>query len=76
MDLFMLEDHTFLLVVDVTLHFPVVRTLSNGTMRAVINALKGVYIDFGLPRRVLSDNGPCFRSEEFYQISCETRFKC
>ena len=31
----------------------------------MINALKGIYSDFGLPKRVLSDNGPCFKSFEF-----------
>ena len=45
--------------------FPVVRILPNETMRSVLNALKGVYCDFGLSRRVLTDNGPCFRSQEF-----------
>ena len=33
--------------------------------KSVINSPKGVYCDFSLPRRVLSDNGPCFRSQEF-----------
>ena len=65
MDLFTLEDHTFLLVADITLHFPVVRILSNETSRAVINTLKGVYSNFGLPERVLSDNRPCFKLQEF-----------
>ena len=59
MDLFSMDDHSFLLVVDVTSHFPVVRILPNESSRSVINALKGIYSDFGLPRRVLSDNGPC-----------------
>ena len=54
-----------MMFVDVTLHFPVVRILSNESSRVMINALKGVYCDFGLPRRVLSDNGPCFKSQEF-----------
>ena len=65
MDLFTLEDHKFLLVVDVTSHVPVLRILSNETTKAVLNALKGVYSNFGLPRRVLTDNGPCFKSQEF-----------
>ena len=42
-----------------------VRILPNETTKSVLNALKGVYSDFGLPRRVLTDNGPCFRSQEF-----------
>ena len=65
MDLFTCDDHTFLIVVDVTSRFPMVRILSNETTKSVINSLKGVYCDFGLPRRVLSDNGPCFSSQEF-----------
>ena len=49
-DLFSLNDHTFLLVVDVTSRFPVVRILNRKTSRLVINALKGIYCDFGLPK--------------------------
>ena len=64
-DIFTCEDHQFLLVVDMSSRFPVVRILANETTRSVVNALKGVYSDFGLPGRVLTDNGPCFRSQEF-----------
>ena len=65
MDLFSMDDHTFTLVVDVTLQFPVVRILSNESSRSVINALKGIYSNFGLQRSMLSDNGPCFKSHDF-----------
>ena len=68
MDIFTCDDQTFLLVVDVTSRFPVVRFLSNETTRSVLNTLKGVYCGFSLPRRVLSDNGPCFRSQEFIEF--------
>ena len=65
MDLSTCENTNFLLVIDVTSQFPVVRILPNETSRSIINALKGIYCNFGLPRRVLSDNGPCFKSHEF-----------
>ena len=65
MDLFTLDDQTFLLVVDITSRFPVVRILLSETTNSVINALKGVYCDFGLPKKVLTDNGPCFKSQKF-----------
>ena len=59
---------TFLLVVDITSRFPVVRILSSKTANSVINALKGIYCDFGLLKRVLSDNGPCFKSRNFIEF--------
>ena len=65
MDLFTYENTNFLLVIDVTSRFPVVRILPNETSRSVINTLKGIYCDFGLPKRVLTDNEPCFKSYEF-----------
>ena len=65
MDLFTCENTNFLLVIDVTSWFPVVRIFPNETSRSVINTLKGIYCDFGLPKRVLSNNGPCFKSHEF-----------
>ena len=64
LDLFVIDGHT-LLVVNMTSRFPVVRILNTESCRLMLNALKGIYCDFGLPRKVLSDNGPCFRAEEF-----------
>ena len=68
MDLFMVDGHSFLLVVDVTSCFPVVQILNTESCRSVLNALKGVYCDFGLPKKILSDNGPYFRAEEFVKF--------
>ena len=68
LDLFTCDNSTFLLIVDVTSQFPVVRILSNESTRSVMNALKGVYCDFGLPKRVLTDNRPCFKSQEFNEF--------
>ena len=65
MDLFMLDGHSFLLVFDVTSRFPVVRILNSETTKSVLNALKGIYCDFGLPKRIISDNGPCFKAKQF-----------
>ena len=68
MDLFTLDGHTFLLVVDVMSKFPVVRILNTESSRSVLNALKGVYCNFGLPKKILSDNEPCFWAEEFIGV--------
>ena len=62
----MLDSHSFLLVVNVTSRFPVVRILNSKT--TVLNALKGIYCDFGLPKKIISDNGPCFKLAEFSEF--------
>ena len=67
-DLFTLDGQSFLLVVDVTSWFPVVRILKNEITTSVINALKGIYCDFGLPKTIISYNGPRFKVAEFNKI--------
>ena len=75
LDLFTCDNSNFLLVVDVTSRFPIVRILPSESSKSVINALKGIYCDFGLPKRVLSDNGPCFRSVEFIDFHAKLNVK-
>ena len=74
MDLFTLDSQTFLLVVGVTSQFPVVRILRNEMTTSVINALKGIYCDFGLPRKIISDKGPCFRLVDFKEFHTKLRW--
>ena len=40
-------------------------TLYSETTEAVIKVLNNVFINFGLPERIICDNGPCFKSEKF-----------
>ena len=40
-------------------------TLSSETTEAVTKALNNIFRKFGLPERIISDNGPCFKSETF-----------
>ena len=68
MNLFNLDGYSFLLIVDVTSRSPVVCILSNETCSLVVNVLKGVYCDFGLPRKIITDNGPCFKAVDFTEF--------
>ena len=67
-DLFMLDGQSFLLLVDITSHFPVVRILRNEMATGVINVLKGIYCDFGQPKKIISDNGLCFKAVDFKEF--------
>ena len=52
-------------MVDLFSHFPVVRQLSGESTKLVLNALKVMFSDFEIPETIISDNGPCYKSQEF-----------
>ena len=54
-----------LVTVDYYSGFLTYDTLSRETTEAVTKALNNIFRKFGLPERIISDNGPCFKSEKF-----------
>ena len=54
-----------LVTVDYYVGFLTYDTLSSETTEAVTKALNNIFRKFGLPERIISDNGPCFKSEKF-----------
>ena len=64
-DLFKFQYNAYVVVVDLFSRFPVVRQLHGESMKLVLNALKSVFSNFGIPENIISDNGPCYKSQEF-----------
>ena len=64
-DLFVFQDKTYIVVIDLFSRFPVVRQLCGESTKLVLNALKDIFSDFGIPKIIINDNGPCYRSKEF-----------
>ena len=52
-------------MVDLFSCFPVIRQLSGESTKFVLDALKSIFSDFGIPETIISDNGPCYKSQEF-----------
>ena len=71
----MLEGKTYLIAVDYFSRYPEVLTLSTTTLRSVITALKSLFSRHGIPREVVSDNGPQFSADEFGQFAKEFNFR-
>ena len=63
-DLFIFNEKTYILVVDLFSRFPVIRQLSGESTKLVLDALKGIFSDFGIPETIISGNGPCYKSQE------------
>ena len=73
-DLFHWKGTEYLLIADVYSKFPIIRKLTSISSSTIINHLKGIFDEHGIPERLISDNGPQFRSEQFQVISARYGF--
>ncbi|PFX13349.1 Uncharacterized protein K02A2.6 [Stylophora pistillata] len=64
-DLFEFRGNQYLLISDKYSKFPIVRKLTNTTSRAIINHLKSIFAEHGIPECLTTDNGPQYASQEF-----------
>ena len=68
-DLFELNKQTYILFVDYYSRYPEVIKLNSTTSTSVINSMKSVFSRHGIPRTVISDNGPQYDSVEMKQFA-------
>ena len=68
-DLFHWNGTEYMLIADLYSKFPIIRKLTNVSSSTVINHLKGIVDEHGIPERLISDNDPQYSSEEFRVFS-------
>ena len=64
-DLFQFEGQSYLLIVDYTSQFPIVRRLTSMTAQHIADHCKQIFAEYGWPDTLISDNRPCYASETF-----------
>ena len=69
------EGKQFLVVIDYYLRLPEITYMSSTTSNAVINKLKDIFARWGVPDKIVSNNGPQFSSDQFRKFSQEYDFK-
>ncbi|XP_067648871.1 ankyrin repeat domain-containing protein 50-like [Haliotis asinina] len=72
-DLFDYKGNQYLLIADYNSKFPVIRKLQTTTSSAVINHMKFLYAELGIPRELVTDNDPQYSSKEFKSFCEEWR---
>ena len=70
-DIFHFEGVSYLLIVDYTSRYPVVRKLASMTGQHVASHFKLICSEYGWPDTHVSDNGPCYTSEVFTNLMRE-----
>ena len=73
-DLFHLNGHNYILIVDYYSRYPEVIKLNSTTSCSVIKALKSVFSRHGIPETICSDNGPQYSAQEFAEFATAYNF--
>ena len=68
-DLLHKNGRNYLVTIDYYSKWPELTLLNSMTSTAVITALKSQFTRYGVPSVLMSDNGPCYSSEQFKQFS-------
>ena len=71
MDLFTIAKRDYLVTVDYFSSFWEIDLLPTTSRRAVITKLKGHFVRYGIPKQLVSDNGPQFSAVEFKEFAAE-----
>ena len=67
-DILYFDDAAYILIIDYTSRFPVVRKLMSMTAQHVTGQMKLVFSEYGWPEIIISDNGPCYSAEHFHKL--------
>ena len=69
------DGHYNLVAVDLRSRYPVVETISSTNFKATKEKFKKIVTTYGIPRKIQSDNGPPFNSEDFRRFTEEERIQ-
>ena len=64
-DLFEIKNSKYLLLVDYYSRFPILHKLGSATFRVLVQEMKAVFAELGVPDVIVSDGGPQYTSAEF-----------
>ena len=71
-DLFTLDGQDYLIIVDYYSRYPIVECLKkNTTSSTVTDICSRTFAMFGIPKTLISDNGPQFTAKPFQQLMCK-----
>ena len=70
-DIFHYESHSYLLMVDYTSRFPIVREVKSMSAQHIVEHFRLIFSECGWPDTLVSDNRPCYVAETFTNLMKE-----
>ena len=67
-DIFHFKSKSYLLVVDYTSRFPIVRELKSTSAQHITEHFRLIFSEYGWLDTLVSDNGPCYVAETFTNL--------
>ena len=67
-DIFTFDKKNYLLIIDYMSHIPVICMLQSMTATHVTEHMKAIFSEYGIPKSIVTDNGPCYSSEYFKKM--------
>ena len=68
-DLFETKNYKYLLIVDYCSRFPILHKLNSTTSRVLIQEMKAIFTELGVPSVIVSDRGPQYTATEFQDFT-------
>lgn len=75
-DFFHLKNQTYLILVDTYSRWVDVKMMKTTTSSKLIDELRTIFAYFGLPKEIVSDNGPPFNAKEFQRFCANNNIAC
>ena len=67
-DIFHFEGDSYLLIVDYTSQFPIIRKLHSMTGKVITHHMQAIFAEYGWPNTLVTVNRPCYTSKEFQML--------
>ena len=67
-DLCDFQEHTLLVIIDYHSNFIEVENINRPNNKSIYKALKVLFVRYGVPDTLVTDNGPQFSSDEFHKF--------
>ena len=69
------DGHYNMVIIDTRTRYPVVENVASTSFKSIQEPMKHIFATYGVPQKIISDNGPPFNSTEFADFATQEGFR-